>query len=179
MPDWNSAIRPARNWLREKSPLSLVSDAGGATWSSLIRPHQIAERFHGRGVVEREAVAVLEHAARRPDVVEVDALQVVGRVVAPLPDPSGVETRVPAACPSASRVSRASSGRKVSSPSGLQRKVSSWVGIDTGRGEQVRVVVHGDAGVGQLRHAPQHAAAGELVDHRRLPVAALRPVDLS
>ncbi|COY22696.1 Uncharacterised protein [Mycobacterium tuberculosis] len=38
MPDWNSAILPARNWLREKSPLSLVSEAGGATWSSLIRP---------------------------------------------------------------------------------------------------------------------------------------------
>ena len=36
MPDWNSAIRPCRNWLREKSPLSLVSDAGGATWSVLI-----------------------------------------------------------------------------------------------------------------------------------------------
>ena len=38
MPDWNTAIRPDRNWLREKSPLSLVSDAGGATWSLLISP---------------------------------------------------------------------------------------------------------------------------------------------
>ena len=37
VPDWNSAIRPDRNWLREKSPLWLVSDAGGDTWSVLMR----------------------------------------------------------------------------------------------------------------------------------------------
>jgi len=35
--------------------------------------------------------------------------------------------------------------------------------------EEVGVEVHRDAGIGELGDAPQHAAAGELRDHRRIP----------
>ncbi len=41
-------ILPARSLVAE-SPLSLVSEAGGATWSSLIQADQIAEGFDGAG----------------------------------------------------------------------------------------------------------------------------------
>ena len=55
------------------------------------QPHQVVERRDRPGVVEGEPVAVGEHAACRADVVQVDALKVVGGVVAPLPDALRVE----------------------------------------------------------------------------------------
>ena len=54
---------------------------------------QVGESLDGTRVVEGEAVTGLIDPARRADVVEVDALRVVGGVVAPLPDPCRVETR--------------------------------------------------------------------------------------
>ncbi|SHU33980.1 Uncharacterised protein [Mycobacteroides abscessus subsp. abscessus] len=50
MPDWNSAIRPCRNWLREKSLLSLVSAADGATLSTLIRSTRYVNAISARGL---------------------------------------------------------------------------------------------------------------------------------
>ena len=107
-------------------------------------------------VVEGEPVADGEHATRRADVVQVDALQVVGGVVAPLPDALGVESGVAARFPSASTVSRASNGRSVSSSPSDQRSDEQLRQLDAGGVEQVGVEVQRDPGVGQLRHSPQH-----------------------
>jgi hypothetical protein len=54
---------------------------------------QVAEGLHRGGIVERELVTALEDATGRTDVVQVDPLGVVGRVVSPLADPPRVETR--------------------------------------------------------------------------------------
>src|ERR1700758_2448413 len=54
---------------------------------------QVTEGLDRCGVVERELIAALKYAAGRPDVVEVDGLSVVTRVVSPLTYPCGVETR--------------------------------------------------------------------------------------
>src|SRR3954467_10800257 len=49
--------------------------------------HQIAESLRRFGIVERELVAALEYPARGADVVQVDALGVIGGVVSVLADP--------------------------------------------------------------------------------------------
>ncbi len=112
---------------------------------------EVAKGLPRFGIVEREGVAALEHPAGRSDVVEVDALRVVGGVVAPLPNPLEVEVRC---------VGPMSSG--VDGDAGQQRSQGVVAGrtpaqgvqlggIDPGGGQQVGVVEQRDPRIGRLR----------------------------
>ena len=57
------------------------------------QPHEVVERGDGSRVIEGEPVAVGELAPGGADVVQVDALEVIGGVVSPLPYPLRVEAR--------------------------------------------------------------------------------------
>ena len=138
--------------------------------------HEIVERSDRPRVVEGEPVAVGEHAARRTDVVQVDALKIVGGVVSPLPDASSVEPGFVGSA--AVRVDgqpgqQRPQGVDVAGGPAHREQLSE---IDARGVEKVGVEVHRDARIGQLRYAPQHAVAGELIHDRRLPaVAAFGP----
>src|SRR5271157_5839378 len=68
--------------------VAVVVGVGGGRRDVVVvdQTDQIAECFDRGGIVERKLVAALEYAAGRADVVEVDPLGVVGRVVSPLAD---------------------------------------------------------------------------------------------
>ena len=138
--------------------------------------HEIVERRDRPWVVEGEPVTVGEHAARRTDVVQVDALKIVGGVVSPLPDASSVEPGFVGSA--AVRVDgqpgqQRPQGVDVAGGPAHREQLSE---IDARGVEKVSVEVHRDARIGQLRHAPQHTVTGELIHDRRLPAACgVRP----
>ena len=64
-------------------------------WGDIVgvdQVHHVLKCGDGLRIVEGEPVAVGEDPARRSDEVEIDALQIIGGVVAPLPDAAGVES---------------------------------------------------------------------------------------
>ena len=126
-------------------------------------------------VVEGEPVAVAEHPAGRADVVQGDALQVVGGVVAPLAHPERIEPGGIAAPPGGVEGQPCQQrAQRVVGRVGIPAGLTQCRRLHPGVGEQVGVVEQRDPGVGELRHPPQPAAPGELRDHRRLPVGRRR-----
>ena len=149
--------------------MPLVSDGGRRDVVLVDQAHQVVERRHGPRVVEGEPVAVGEHPPCRADVVQIDALKIVGGVVSPLPDASGVEAGFVGPASVGVDGQSGKQGPQGVDIAGRPPRIQKLAQIDARRLDEVGVEVDRDACIRQLRHRPQRTVAGELVDHRRLP----------
>ena len=137
----------------------------------------VLKRLHRLGPGEHElAVGVLELAAVAADEVVVDALQVLCGRVAPLLRLGAVEATLVAALAVGVDGEFPQHRQQGVSTAAARRpdQAADLLGSDAGVVQQLLVVVHGDAAVGELRHPPQLAAQGVLLDGGRHPIGLQR-----